>query len=63
MKKIMWIVAVFPVVVASMVLQLIPDMVPHKIGNFIFPIVILCITFFWHLLICIFEKKAVKSSK
>ena len=62
MKKIMWIVAVFPVVVASMVLQLIPDMVPHKIGNFIFPIVILCITFFWHLLICIFEKKAVKAS-
>ena len=62
MKKIMWIVAVFPVVVASMVLQLIPDMVPHKIVNFIFPIVILCITFFWHLLICIFEKKAVKAS-
>ena len=49
MKKIMWIVAVLPVVVASMMLQVIPDMIPHKIGIFIFPIVILCVTFFWHL--------------
>ena len=31
MKKIMWIVAVLPVVVASMMLQVIPDMIPHKI--------------------------------
>lgn len=57
MKKIMWIVAVLPVVVASMMLQVIPDMIPHKIGIFIFPIVILCVTFFWHLLIGTFEKK------
>ena len=28
MKKIMWIVAVLPVVVASMMLQVIPDMIP-----------------------------------
>ena len=34
MKKIMWIVAVLPVVVASMMLQVIPDMIPHKIGIF-----------------------------
>ena len=27
MKKIMWIVAVLPVVVASMMLQVIPDMI------------------------------------
>ena len=60
MKKIMWIVAVLPVVVASMMLQVIPDMIPHKIGIFIFPIVILCVTFFWHLLIGTFEKKTVK---
>ena len=62
MKKIMWIVAVLPVVVASMMLQVIPDMIPHKIGIFIFPIVILCVTFFWHLLIGTFEKKTVKAS-
>lgn len=36
MKKIMWIVAVLPVVVASMMLQVIPDMIPHKIGIFYF---------------------------
>ena len=40
MKKIMWIVAVLPVVVASMMLQVRPDMKPNKIGIFIFPIVI-----------------------
>ena len=62
MKKIMWIVAVLPVVVASMMLQVIPDMIPHKIGIFIFPIVILCVTFFWHLLIGTFEKKTVKAN-
>ena len=62
MKKIMWIVAVLPVVVASMMLQVIPDMIPHKIGIFTFPIVILCVTFFWHLLIGTFEKKTVKAS-
>ena len=62
MKKIMWIVAVLPVVVASMMLQVIPDMIPHKIGIFIFPIVILCVTFFWHLLIGTLEKKTVKAN-
>ena len=31
MKKIMWIVAVLPVVVASMMLQVIPYMINHKI--------------------------------
>ena len=48
MKKIMWIVAVLPVVVASMMLQVIPDMIPHKIGIFIFPIVILA-PFNWYI--------------
>jgi hypothetical protein len=57
MKKIMWIVAVLPVVVASMMLQVIPDMIPHKIGIFIFPIVILCVTFFWHFLNWYIRKK------
>lgn len=45
-----------------MMLQVIPDMIPHKIGIIIFPIVILCVTFFWHLLIGTFEKKTVKAS-
>lgn len=57
MKKIMWIVAVLPVVVASMMLQVIPDMIPHKIGIFIFPIVILCVTFFWHFLLVHSKKR------
>ena len=35
MKKIMWIVAVLPVVVASMMLQVITDMIPHK-SEFLF---------------------------
>ena len=73
MKKIMWFFAILPVLVTSIVFPLMPDTIPmHKdlAGNidrwgsktesFIFPIVILIITLFWHLLISVFEKKAAK---
>ena len=33
MKKIMWIVAMIPVVVTSVVLQFIPDIIPMQIGR------------------------------
>lgn len=71
MKKIMWIAAMLPVVVTSVVLQYMPDIIPmhhdlagttdrwgSKTESFIFPIIILFITLFWHLLIYVFEKKS-----
>lgn len=74
MKKIMWIVATIPMVVTSVVLQFMPDIIPmhhdfagntdrwgSKTESFIFPVIILCVTLFWHMLICTFEKKAAKA--
>ena len=71
MKKIMWIVAMIPVVVTSVVLQFMPDVIPmhhdlegntdrwgSKTESLIFPIIILFITLFWQLLINVFEKKS-----
>lgn len=75
MKRLMWIFAMIPVVVTSIVLQFMPDVIPmhhdlagntdrwgNKVESFIFPVVILFITLFWHLLICVFEKKAIKAN-
>ena len=75
MKKIMWIMAMIPVVVTSVVLQFMPDVIPmhhdlagntdrwgSKTESFIFPIIILFITLFWHVLIYVYEKKAIKST-
>ena len=72
MKKIMWIAAMIPVVVTSVVLQFMPDVIPmhhdlegntdrlgSKTESLIFPISILFITLFWHVLINIFEKKSI----
>ena len=69
MKKIMWIVAMIPVVVTSVVLQFMLDVIPmhhdlegntdrwgSKTESLIFPIIILFITLFWQLLINVFEK-------
>ena len=71
MKKIMWCAAMIPVIVTSIVLQFMPDKIPMhhdfagntdrwggKTESFIFPIVILFVTLFWHLMILAFEKKA-----
>lgn len=59
MNKIMWIVAMIPVVVTSVVLQFMPDIIPmhhdlegntdrwgSKTESFIFPVIILFITLF-----------------
>ena len=74
MKKIMWCAAMIPVIVTSIVLQFMPDTIPmhhdfagntdrwgSKTESFIFPIVILFVTLFWHLMILAFEKKAGKA--
>lgn len=74
MKKIMWFTAMLPVIITSIVLQFMPDTIPmhydlagnidrwgSKMEEFIFPIIILFITFFWHLMIRAFEKKAMKA--
>lgn len=74
MKKLMWIFAVIPVVVTGIVLQFLPDEIPlhydiegnvdswgSKGSSFIFPVMILGITLFWHLLIHVYEKKSVSA--
>lgn len=73
MKKIMWMAAIIPVIVTSLVLRFMPDSIPmhhdlagntdrwgSKTESLIFPVIILFITLFWHLLICVFEKKSIK---
>ena len=65
MKKIMWIVAMIPVVVTSVVLQFMPDIIPmhhdlegntdrwgSKTESFIFPVIILFITLFCKGIMC-----------
>lgn len=74
MKRIMWIAAMIPLVVTSVVLQFMPDVIPmhhdlegntdrwgSKTESLIFPVIILFITLFWHLLIHAFEKKSIKA--
>ena len=74
MKKLMWVAAMIPLVVTSIVLQFMPDVIPmhhdlegntdrwgSKTESLIFPISILLITLFWHLLIRLFEKKSIKA--
>ena len=76
MKKIMWCAAMIPAIVTSIVLQFMPDKIPmhhdfagntdrwgNKTESFIFPIVILFVTLFWHLMILAFEKKAGRAEK
>ncbi len=75
MKKIMWLLAMLPLIVTSVVLQFMPDMIPmhhdlegntdrwgNKTESLVFPVIILAITLFWHLLIRAFEKKAAKAA-
>lgn len=75
MKKIMWIVSMFSIILTAVALQFMPDSVPmhynaageidrwgSKYENFIFPILIIVFTLFWHLLILYYEKKAVKTT-
>ena len=71
MKRIMWIMAMIPVIVTCVVLQFMPDTIPmhHDLaGNtdrwgsstesLIVPVIILAVALFWHLMIRAFEKKA-----
>ena len=75
MKRFMWFLAMLPVIVTSIVLQFMPDVIPmhhdlagntdrwgSKMESFIFPIVILFITLFSHILICVFEKKSSRAN-
>lgn len=74
MKKIMWILAAIHLIVTSIVLQFMPDSIPmhfdllgnadrwgNKYESFILPVFILLITFFWHMLINYYERKAIKA--
>lgn len=75
MKKIMWIISIIPLVITSVVLQMMPDSVPmhynisgeidrwgSKYENFIFPIIIIAVTLFWQLLISYCEKKSANTA-
>ena len=75
MKKVMWIVSMFSIILTAVALQFMPDSVPmhynaageidrwgSKYENFIFPILIIVFTLFWHLLILYYEKKVVKTT-
>ena len=71
MKKTMWILAMIPVAVTAVILQFLPDTIPmhhdmagntnrwgNKAESLIFPLIILIVALFWHLMIRAFEKKA-----
>lgn len=71
MKKIMWFISIIPLIITSVALQFLPSSVPmhynfsgeidrwgSKYEELIFPIIILIMTLFWHLLIAHYEKKA-----
>lgn len=75
MKKMMWAISIFSLVLTAIVLQFMPDSVPmhydfagnidrwgSKYEEFIFPAIILMLSLFWHLLIAYYEKKANKTS-
>ncbi len=75
MKRVMWIFAAIPLIVTGIVLQFMPDEIPmhhdlagntdrwgNKAESFIFPVIILLITLFWHFIIRVFEKKAEKTN-
>lgn len=70
MKKLMWIVSVIPLLFTAVALQFMPDTIPmhsnfageidrwgSKYESYIFPLLILAITLFWHLFTRHFEKK------
>ena len=71
MKRKMWLVAMIPMVVTSIVVQFLPDVIPmhhdmagnidrwgNKAESFIVPILILVIAAFWHAMGSYYEKKA-----
>ncbi len=75
MKRAMWIISIFSIVMTVVAVQFMPDLVPmhynfageidrwgSKYENFIFPAFIIAFAIFWHMLIVYYEKKATKSS-
>lgn len=75
MKKLMWGISVFALVLTAVVLQFMPDSVPmhydlagnidrwgSKYENLLFPVIILFLSLHWHVFIAHFEKKAGKAS-
>ena len=76
MKKVMWAISVFSLVLTALALQFMPDSVPmhydlagsidrwgSKYENLILPGSILLQSLLWHVILTRFEKKAAKSSE
>ncbi len=74
MKRAMWIISIFSIVMTAVAVQFMPDLVPmhynfegeidrwgSKYENFIFPAIIIGFALFWQILIMYYEKKASKS--
>lgn len=72
MKRVMWIVAMLPVLVTGIIFQFLPKQIPMhhdmagntdrwggRVESFIFPVIILFIALFWHAMIHHFEKKVI----
>ncbi len=75
MKKAMWAISLFSFIITAAAVQFMPDSVPmhydiagkidrwgSKYENFIFPVLILLMSLFWHLFILHFEKRAESAS-
>lgn len=75
MKKVMWLISMFSLIITAVVLQFMPDSVPmhydlagkidrwgSKYENLLFPVIILLMSLFWHLFIAYFERKADRTS-
>lgn len=75
MKKWMWAISIFSLVLTMAVLQFMPDSVPmhydmagnidrwgSKYENLLFPVIILFLSLLWHLFAAYYEKKAANAS-
>lgn len=76
MKRAMWIISIFSIIMTAVAVQFMPDLVPmhynfegeidrwgSKYENFIFPAIIIGFALFWQILIMYYEKKASKAQE
>lgn len=75
-NKILWLVSALPLIITGIVLKSFPDEVPmhydmsgkidrwgSKNEQFLFPVIILCMTLFWHIFITFYSKKQVRATE
>lgn len=75
-NKILWFISALPLIVTGIVLKSFPDEVPmhydfsgnidrwgSKNEQFIFPVIILCMTLFWQIFITFYSKKQTRATE